>query len=85
MTRLNWERANRDDKVRIRPVSATGIDRLVKFREQRRNRGRRRSFSARYPGWCANCKKPFGVGTLITRSAKGRIVHGSSCPGSSAG
>jgi hypothetical protein len=74
MTKLDWEKAARYDKVRryppVDPFESTPSGR----------QGKRPVFRAKRPGVCATCRRPFLIGDRIKVNVNGDIVHGQGCP-----
>jgi len=64
----------------ISAMSRTEREAMVARATKRRTRASGAPFKAKYPGWCANCKKEFGRGAPVTYSVKGKIVHSGGCP-----
>jgi hypothetical protein len=73
MTKFDWEKAERQDKVRRFPLvrdydsTATGSSPNLSFVAQR-------------PGICETCRQPYSVGDRITVNVNGLLVHSGGCP-----
>lgn len=78
MSKLNWEKLNRYDKLRRAPLfgSSLGSAKAAKQRSRTVNR----AWLAKFPGECANCHGRFNAGVSIRFNAQQKIVHGFGCP-----
>jgi hypothetical protein len=74
MATLDWEKANRNDKVRHYPP----VDAFESTPSGRQ--GKKPVFQAKRSGVCATCRRPFLIGDRIKVNVNGDIVHGRGCP-----